>query len=328
MAGGPVGDRRTGNLARCSCSQVLLTKRLGVGRRALMGLGRVASVRRVKRSAGLGLVVVVLCVAACSSDAPGGPNRVHRLRDGFQLPTRTELIGEVVPDMASYIGAAPSGGPRRAWSAYFAISGDARRVYAALQGQAVRAGFSGMSGPDEACSTATGVGPSGETLRVPAPLTTCSGSGRQAGVVEGGPSFGVGLARCEGCQPESGIGLITYDAGPGTASTSQVRHLGVSQRIGPSNPRVWLRLPGTTVLRSGWLFACQQAQLVALSLTGNPAKVWQAALDNALTIDGAVSTGTDGVWQATTHDGSDVQSLTMDLGARPRPILFISLCEG
>ena len=138
------------------------------------------------------------------------------------------------------------------------------------------------------------------------------------------------VVRCASCRPATGIGRVLYDAGSGTGDTGSVKHLVASQRIGPSDSSAWMRLPGTSVLQSGWYYACQQNQFVALAISGNPDEVWQHALDNSLTLVGAVSRGSKGgrVREALTADGSDITQLTLDEGARPRPILYVAHCQG
>jgi len=289
------------------------------------GMPRVAPYARYVGSlARVAMLVLAGLAFGCGSGASGsgatatGTRRV--LPDGVRVPAGTQLIGRVVPDLTSYITGTDSADVQRAWTANLAVDGSASAVYSRIRAQAAEAGLPGLPPASTACSASADPGPTGMGTRSGGRLTTCGGSGGPgtiAGV--GGPVIRVEVARCERCRPETGVGRITYEAGPGTRAPGRVKKLVDAQTVGPSDPRAWLRLPETTVLRSGWYYSCQQNQLVALAVTGKPSKVWRTALDNSLTVRGVASTKVAGreVRQAVTFDGSDTQQVTMDLGARP-----------
>lgn len=268
--------------------------------------------------------IFVLC-AACADDALS-----PQLSDRFRVPSGARLIGRVVPDLQTYIdGTTP---PHRAWVANLAVNGSASRVYGDLRTQAQRLGFRDVASVGQACHTGPDPGAFGGGSGSGAHLVTCSGLGNRPGPGPGRPTrtIRIEVARCALCRPTTGMGRVLFDAGSEAVPAQRVEPLTVSQQTGGSSPRAWVRIPGTAVVRSAWYDACQQNQLVALSVSGDPDEVWQRALDNGLNQVGAVAqTSKRGrVREALTADGSDVVVLTLDERVKPRPILYVALCEG
>lgn len=276
-------------------------------------------------------VAVVVWVSGCSSDAGTSLQSRRRLPNGLRVPAGARLIGRPVPDLTSFITGTAPADAQYAWAAHLSIDGSARRVYSRIRKAAGRAGLSGLPAASTACDTAGHPGPTGGGTGSGGQLTTCGGSGGP-GTVAGtlGPVLRVEVARCERCEPATGIGRITYEGPFGSGAGQRVKPLHGLHFQGSSDPRRWLRLPGTRVLRNGWYHACEQNQLVALTVKGRPAQVWRAALANSPPVVGAASTKSGGseVWQAVTFGDSKTDHLTMDFGARPNPVLFIAHCEG
>ncbi len=240
------------------------------------------------------------------------------------------MIGRVVPELQSYIDGTTL--PHREWVANLAVTGSAERVYRELRAQAQGVGFRDVDSVAQACNPSSDPGEFGLDSESDGFLVTCSGGGHQPdpGRTDRSRSVAIEVARCASCRPTTGIGRVHYDAGAGTGFDRNVEPLAVSPRNGGSNPSVWADLPGTSVLRSGWYYACQQNQFVALSVSGDPNEVWERAIDNSLSVVGAVSqvSKRGRVREALTADGSDVVLLTLDERTKPRPILYVNLCEG
>lgn len=197
--------------------------------------------------------------------------------------------------------------------------------------KARRAGFANVDPAQSACSETRDAGPFGVGGQRAQHAVVCSGRGGDSAYLVG-RNLEIEVARCSRCSPEVGLARVAYDEGSGTGRGLRVVPLHVA-RVNPRPERQnhWADVAGTRVLVNSWFYVCQRTQLAVLSVTGDPDKVWQEALDRALPLDGGVrlTAGGHRIRQAIAADGSDQQSITMDEGAAgSKPTLSSWYCEG